>query len=167
MKTLSQIFVLALIAAFSFGCGPALAPPNSNATETPAPTVEVKKKSFDDDLASVKYNDYTWILVLRRKDSGAFDADDGKALRAYTPPDANQRLMSDDGKALIVGSNFRFYPGQWAALNKRFDVQDLSKEKYAPNENDLPSANNAANNSAGNSGNQNKPANAISNNKKP
>jgi hypothetical protein len=163
MKIMLRILVLVLVATFGFGCGPAAAPPNSNATETPAPTVEVKKKTFDDDLASVKYNDYTWILVLRRKDGGAFDADDSKALRAYTPPDANQRLMSDDGKALIVGSNFRFYPGQWAALNKRYDVQDLSKEKYAPNENDLPSANNSAANAAAF---DNPPPNKVSNNNK-
>jgi hypothetical protein len=133
---------------FCFACGPesnnsALRPGN----ETPAPTIELKKKTFDDDVASVRYSEYTWIFVLRRRDGKAIDGDDSKFIRANTPPETNQRLVSDEGKAVIMGTNFRFYPGQWDAVNKRFEIQDLSAVKYEKNENDLPSANKPANDS--------------------
>ncbi len=106
-------------------------------------------------MATVRYSEYTWIFVLRRRDGKAIDGDDSKFIRANTPTETNQRLVSDEGRAVIMGTNFRFYPGQYDALNKRFEVQDLSAGKYEKNENDLPSANKAANKTAGDPGNQN------------
>ncbi|HEV7643164.1 MAG TPA: hypothetical protein VGO50_04410 [Pyrinomonadaceae bacterium] len=138
-----KILVLALT-LFCFACGPENNPASQPGNETPAPTVEVKKKTFDDDVATVRYSEYTWMFVLRRRDGKAIDGDDSKFIRANTPPETNQRLVSDEGKAVIMGTNFRFYPGQYDALNKRFEVQDLSAAKYEKNENDLPSANKAA-----------------------
>jgi hypothetical protein len=138
MKRALQIFTLFILGCFCFACGPEKSATISPGNETPAPTVEPKKKTFDDDLATVRYSDYTYIFVLRRRDGKAFDGDDSKFIRANSPPETNQRMISDEGKAVILGTNFRFYPGQWDALSGRFDLQDLSAIKYEKNENDAP-----------------------------
>lgn len=137
MKLRLQIFTLIVLGSLGMGCGPE----NKSAAKdepTPAPTTEVKKKTFEDDLGTVRYNEYTYIFVLRRRDGRVIDGDDSKFIRANSPPETNQRLISDEGKAVIMGTNFRFYPGQWDALNKRFDLKDLSTAKYEKNENDAP-----------------------------
>jgi hypothetical protein len=134
MKRGLKLF-LVMLASLCFACGPDVSPANEE--PTPAPTVEAKKKTFEDDLAFVRYGEYTYTFVLRRRDGKAFDGDDTKFLRANSPPETNQRLISDEGKALIMGTNFRFYPGQFDALNKRYDLQDLSTAKYEKNENDV------------------------------
>jgi hypothetical protein len=125
----------AVFGLLCFGCGSQSGGPAAE-EPTPAPTVEIKEKVFEDDLGSVRYNDYTYIFVLRRKDGAALNGEDGNFIRINTPGETNQRRMSDNGKALIIGTNFRFYPDQWDALNKRFDLQDLSAEKYQKNEGD-------------------------------
>lgn len=136
MRTALKIIAVTLLGISSFACGGGSSQGNSNSNthETPAPTAELKARSFESDLESVKYNTYTWVFVLRRKDGKAFDSEDIKMVRAYTRAETNQRLVSDDGKAIIMGSNFRFYPGQWDALHRMFDVQDLSETKYEKNE---------------------------------
>lgn len=140
MKFILKIFTALALAAFSIGCATVSqtnSANNSQAQETPAPTVDPnKKRTFEDDVAGVRYNNYKFIFVLRRKDGQPMNAEDGQYLRAYTRSETNQRLMADEGKALIIGSNFRFYAGQFDALNRRFDFQDLSEEKYQKNEND-------------------------------
>jgi hypothetical protein len=153
--------LLPALTLFCFACGPENNPAARPANETPAPTVEVKKKTFDDDVATVRYSEYTWMFVLRRRDGKAIDGDDSKFIRANTPAETNQRLVSDEGRAVIMGTNFRFYPGQYDALSKRFEIQDLSAIKYEKNENDLAPANKAA----GDTRNQNTSKNIS--NKKP
>ena len=137
MKLRLQIFTLIVLGSFGMGCGPENRSA-ANDDPTPAPTTEAKKKTFDDDLAAVRYNEYTYIFVLRRRDGRVIDGEDSKFIRANSPPETNQRLISDEGKAVIMGTNFRFYPGQWDAMNKRFDLRDLSTVKYEKNENDAP-----------------------------
>jgi hypothetical protein len=165
MRFSLKILLPAAEALFCFTCGPSNSPNSQTGNETPAPTVEVKKKTFEDDVAGVRYSEYTWMFVLRRRDGKAIDGDDSKFIRANTPTETNQRLVSDEGKAVIMGTNFRFYPGQYDALNKRFEVQDISSVKYEKNENDLPSANNGVNNGANNSRSLN--ASKTNSNKKP
>jgi hypothetical protein len=134
-----EISVIALLGSLCFACAgnPADKVTATEPLPTPLPTIEANKpKTFDDDVASVRYNDYKYIFVLRRKDRAALDGEDGNFIRNNTPFETNQRRMADDGKAVIIGTNFRFYPGQWDALNKQFEFQDLSTEKYEKREGD-------------------------------
>jgi hypothetical protein len=169
MRFTLKTLALTAAALFCFACGPANDPGPQTGNETPAPTVEVKKKTFEDDVAAVRYSEYTWMFILRRRDGKAIDGDDSKFIRANTPTETNQRLVSDEGRAVIMGTNFRFYPEQYDALSKRFEVQDISSVKYEKNENDLPpvngAVNNAVNNAANDSGNRNASKNIS--NKKP
>ena len=47
---------------------------------------------------------FNYIFVLRRKDGGTMDADDKAFVRGVTGG-FNRRTLSDDEKAVIVGSN--------------------------------------------------------------
>ena len=52
----------------------------------------------------------------------------------------NRRRLSDDGKAVIIGSNFPFVPGTIESLTSRFIMEDHSKPDAGPLEED-PSGN--------------------------
>lgn len=80
--------------------------------------------------------DFTFVLVFRRRDGSALDAEDKAFINANTPPDVNRRRLSDDGKAVIIGSNFPFLPGSIEQLTGRFVMEDHSKPEAGPLEED-------------------------------
>ncbi len=142
MSVTQKILIAGLLGCFCFACETPPSQPAAREDATPAPTVEIKPKTFADDLETIRYNGYKYIFILRRKDGKVIDGEDGKFIRANSPSETNQRLLSDDGKAVIMGTNFRFYPGQWDALHKRFDFQDMSEVKYERSEiDDVPKEN--------------------------
>ena len=69
---------------------------------------------------------FSFVYVFRRKDGAALDPDDRKYLRANSPIETNQWVLTDDGKAAIAGSNYQFPLESLDALKKRFNVEDLS-----------------------------------------
>lgn len=104
-------------------------------TQTPAPNVVNASpvvSSFEDDLQAMRNADFKFILVFRRKDGAAMDRDDRAFVNANTPPDANRKMLSDDGKAIIIGSNFPFFPGTVVSLTERFVMEDYSKPDSGP-----------------------------------
>ncbi len=54
------------------------------------------------------------------------DADDRSLIRQQTDQ-ANRRVSSDGGKAVVVGSNFPLLMEKYAALRDRFDIENFSK----------------------------------------
>lgn len=137
MSITQKILTAGLLGCFCFACGTPQPQPAAREESTPAPTIDVtKKKTFEDDLEYVRTGGFQFVFVLRRKDGGNWAAEDTASLKANSPFETNQRLLSDNGKAVIIGTNFRFRTGQWDALHKGFDVQDLSEAKYEKNEND-------------------------------
>lgn len=91
---------------------------NSNA----APTVS----SFEQDLDAMRTADFKFIIVFRRKDGQILDSGD-KDLLGRTAPQANRRRLSDEGRAVIIGSNFPFPSGSFEALTERFKMENYSK----------------------------------------
>lgn len=69
---------------------------------------------------------FDFIFVLRRKDGAVMDTDDKGFIKAVTA-DANRRSLSGDGKAVIVGSNYRLPDETMKVLGERFDMEDHSK----------------------------------------
>ncbi|MEO7673079.1 MAG: hypothetical protein ABIU09_03255 [Pyrinomonadaceae bacterium] len=105
----------------------------SSAAETPAqanatPVVG----SFESDLQSMRNADFKFILVFRRNDGAEFTADDKAFANTSTGYHANRRRLADDGKALIIGSNFPFLPGMLEKLNERFTMENYSKPDSGP-----------------------------------
>lgn len=139
MNAAQKFLAAFLLGYFCFACGAPQQQPVAKEEPTPAPTVDItKKKTFADDLEYVRTGGFQYIFVIRRKDGAAWAGEDTAFLKANSPFETNQRLLSDEGKAVIIGTNFRFREGQWDGLNKRFEVTDHSEIKYEKNEFDDP-----------------------------
>lgn len=112
--------------------------PNQRIVESgqtpPRPATDPTKpaSSFEGDLQAMRNADFKFILVFRRKDGAVMDAEDKTFVNAFTPPDANRRKLSDEGKAIVIGSNFPFFPGTIVALTDRFIMEDHSKPDSGP-----------------------------------
>lgn len=90
---------------------------------------EDKRTAFEKDLDTLKTADFDFIYVFRRKDGGTFDGEDKKYLRANAPMEINRFVSTDDGRAFIAGSKFKFPPEALETLEKRFNIADYSRVK--------------------------------------
>ena len=96
----------------------------SNVNGAPA-NAENKQAAFESDLQTLKTANLKYIFVFRRTDGGAFDGEDKKYLRTNLPT-TNRVIMTDEGKAFVVGSNYKFPPENLEVLRLRFSVEDFS-----------------------------------------
>ena len=138
------------VAALISGCTPNSRILNS-AAETPVPLPSSTVPSgFSVDLEAMRTADFKYILVFRRKDGAQLDAEDKAWINANTPPDVNRRKLSDEGKAVIIGSNFPFMPGTIDNLTSRFVMEDHSKPDAGPIEMDRSGNTNSNSNTGSN-----------------
>lgn len=128
MKKRKKIDCVALLvlALVSFACANQTIL-NSQPKPVPIPPSEQPKDSFERALRGVQSGDFTYILVFRRKDGGAFDTEDKRFVKANTPAETNQFILTDDDRAVIAGSNFPFTPENLEILRERFKTEDYSK----------------------------------------
>src|SRR5262244_3718264 len=108
LKNLWLIFVFALAA-----CGPNETILKSN-SPTPLPPGETPNKPSSNDpvekeVEAMQTADFNFIYVLRRRDGGVLDSDDKAFLRIATAT-VNRRTLSNDEKAIIIGSNTKLLP---------------------------------------------------------
>ena len=75
----------------------------------------------------MKTADFSFIYIFRRKDGATLDADDRSYLSVTIPSEMNRRKISDAGRAVIIGSNFRIPPDIMNILKERFAFEDHSK----------------------------------------
>ena len=135
MKNLGRICFIAALAFGGFACQSEVAPIAN--LQTPAPAERTDDAAQK--LESVRRQGFNFVYVFRRRDGAPLDPEDRKYLRANSPLETNQWIISDDGRAAIAGSNFRFPPASLDALGKRFNVEDLSR----PPETEAPANSNA------------------------
>ena len=112
----------ALIAGASCGANEGVL---QSGKETPGPTAEAKAATFESDLADVKRADFNWLYVIRRRDGGILIGEDKARIRVATG-DANRRVLTDEGKAIIVGSNYEASVPAIDKLKAQYEVTDLS-----------------------------------------
>lgn len=99
-------------------------PSNSAAAEsTPSPN------TVEQDVETMRVADFNFIYVFRRKDGAVLDARDKALAAAITPPEVNRRKISDGGKAIVLGSNFRLPPDVMEQMTDHFAFQDFSKSE--------------------------------------
>jgi hypothetical protein len=132
MRNALLIFTLLLLT----GCGPNQriidSVKNENrgvAPVSPVPerTAEPVEGSFERDLEAMRTVDFNFIYVLRRRDRGVMDDTDKTFIYQNTPSEINRKRLSDGGRAVILGSNFRL-PAEAVKLFKdRYVFEDLSK----------------------------------------
>lgn len=96
-----------------------------NSNSTPAPV------GFEQDLESMRTADFKFILVFRRKDGQPMDPADKDWISKNVGAQANRRMLSDAGKAIIIGSNFPFPPLAKEAVD-RFKLDNFSKADSGP-----------------------------------
>jgi hypothetical protein len=75
----------------------------------------------------MKTADFNFIYIFRRSDGGPLDPEDRSYLSATIPSEMNRRKISDEGRAVIIGSNFRIPPDILSVLKERFAFEDHSK----------------------------------------
>ncbi|MBA2380395.1 MAG: hypothetical protein H0V76_12550 [Blastocatellia bacterium] len=121
-------------------CGPNQRIMNS-AVEEPTPTTSepAGPPTFDDDLAAMRNAEFRFIYVFRRKDGEPLSEDDRIHLNSYKPSEVNRARVSDGGRAVIFGSNFRMPPESLKEIGERLIVEDLSTEPQTSNSNDATS----------------------------
>lgn len=100
-----------------------------SSSRTPVPS------SFDQDLESMRTADFLFIYVMRRKDGGLLDVDDKRFASLVIPGEMNRRTLSDEGKAIIIGSNFKMPEDSYKLIAERFAVEDLSGPPVITNSN--------------------------------
>ena len=126
------------MAAVSAACGPNKRILESANDNRPDETVEIVNSNsapapvgFEQDLESMRTADFKFILVFRRKDGQPMDAADKDWISKNVGAQANRRMLSDAGKAVIIGSNFPFPPLAKEAVD-RFKLDNFSKADSGP-----------------------------------
>ena len=122
------------------GCGPNQRIMNSAAENTAESEARASNSAnavptvtgFKQDLESMRTADFKFIVVFRRKDGGKLQQEDKEAIGRITGQQVNRRKISDEGKAVIIGSNFPFLPGMLEQLTEKFKMEDYSKPESGP-----------------------------------
>ncbi len=125
VKSLSIKAILFTACLISGGCGAnqnILRSGNNQGVQT---NTEPQKSSFERDMEATRAAGFSFIYVLRRKDGGIINPEDRSVIRVQTTQ-ANRRVSADDGKAVIVGSNFQLAEHNMAAIYQRFAVENYS-----------------------------------------
>ena len=104
--------------------------PTSTPVSEAIPEKEVD--DFEACLKQVQTGDFDFVYAFRLKNGEVFSKEDKRYLKANSPPDTNQWILTGDKKAVIAGSNYLFLPENLDALKKRFKIEDYSPEKAEP-----------------------------------
>ena len=92
----------------------------STATVEPTPV----RSDFDREMDDMRAAGFQSVYVIRRKDGKEFNADDRSFLKTRTE-DANRRVSTDAGKAIIVGMNRPPVPENISAIYDKFAVESF------------------------------------------
>ena len=95
--------------------------------ENPGASSPAQMSSIDREIQAMRDANFRFVWIVRRKDGGQMAADDKAILRANTA-EMNRRVLSDDGQAVIIGSNVVPVKENVDAIFGRFAVEDLSTE---------------------------------------
>ena len=125
-KNSIRIFAFALSIAFlNFGCeSPSL---KANQAAANAASVENKLSDFEQELQTLRNANYEYVFVFRRKDGGVLDSEDKRYLKANSPAATNRFILTDENKAVMAGSSYKFEPENLEKLQERFAVENFSK----------------------------------------
>lgn len=131
-KRLSEKIVRAFLFSISAAVFLLFPACNYSPLESSKPAVskppEKEISSFERDLETMRTANFPYIYAFRRKDGAAFDAEDKKFLRANTPPETNRFVSTEEGKAFVAGSSYKFTAQHLENLAKRFSVEDYSAQ---------------------------------------
>ena len=93
------------------------------------------RPSLEKDIEAMRTADFVFVYVIKRKDGGPLDGEDKKFAGAVIPGEMNRRTVADEGKAILIGSNFRMPDDSRKLIAERFAFEDLSTEPTPANSN--------------------------------
>lgn len=131
LNNFKRVSLLLIIGAL---CTLAACTPNrrimDEGAKTPEPIIEKPAlPPFEADVEAMRTADFNYIYVFRRGDGGVLTDEDKAYISSYSPLETNRRKLSDSGKAVILGSNFRFPAEILKTLTERFELTDFSKSE--------------------------------------
>ena len=136
VRTMVVSLVLALLVC---SCAPNQRIVESNGqwsnSEANRAAVTPVRSSLEKDIEAMRTADFVFIYVIKRKDGGPLDAEDKRFASAVIPGEMNRRTVADEGKAILIGSNFRMPDESRKLIEERFAFEDLSREPTPPNAN--------------------------------
>lgn len=118
------LLLLALCLLFA-GCGANESVLRSGREDTNADRAAPQVPSFDQEIAAMRTAGFSFIYVLRRKDGAPISPEDKSVIRVQTTQ-ANRRVSADDGRAVIIGSNFQLSEQNMSVISQRFAVENYS-----------------------------------------
>ena len=137
-RTIGNAMVLVSAVILAAACGPnerILRSANENAVAAEPIAINsngaAAATSFEQDLNAMRTADFKFIVAFRRKDGQALDSAD-KALVGAAGSQATRRRLSDEGRAVIIGSNFPFMKDEFDTLTERFKMENFSKPDSGP-----------------------------------
>ena len=113
---IAAVVILLTLALIAAGCN------RSQTREAAQP----RRSAFERDLASVQRNNFQKVYVISRPDGLTLNADDKAYLKTNMPIETTMRILTDEDRRVIVGTNFDFKPEHLDALNKRFKLEDYT-----------------------------------------
>ncbi|HLL71938.1 MAG TPA: hypothetical protein VK363_10925 [Pyrinomonadaceae bacterium] len=116
LKIAAVVILLSLVLGATAGC---------NRSQTREAT-QPRPSAFERDLASVQRNNFQKVYVISRPDGGTLNADDKAYLKTNMPIETTMRILTDEDRRVIIGTNFDFKPEHLDALNRRFKVEDYT-----------------------------------------
>lgn len=132
------LILLASLVVFGGACSPnqRIVESNAQLTESkPDAAATPVRPTLEKDIEAMRTADFVFIYVIKRKDGGPLDNEDKKFASAVIPGEMNRRTLADDGKAILIGSNFRMPDDSRKLIEERFAVEDLSTANPPPNSN--------------------------------
>ena len=87
--------------------------------------------SFEGDVEAMWTADFNFVYVIRRKDREILDDGDKTFIRENVPYEINRTKISDMGRAVILGSNFKLPPESLKSFKDRFQFEEMSKPETA------------------------------------
>jgi hypothetical protein len=120
MKKINAVIGLAFLLA---ACGANENVLNSG-KETPLPVnAEPARRTVENEVDAMRTAGFSNIYVVRRKDGAPLEVNDRGIIKMGTA-DANRRVASEDGMAVVIGTNTALPPDKLAPLTKQFAVED-------------------------------------------
>lgn len=140
-------FLLVALSSINFACqsGEKPATAKNSINQAADSTPEKKIDYFQENLNSVQRAGFNFIYSFRRTDAGNFTGEDKKFLKANAPAETNQWLLTEDEKAVVAGSNYKFTDEHLKNLRARFTVEDYSVTNTEQNDGAVVNQNSSVN----------------------
>lgn len=124
-KIFGFVLLLFVLILPNFGCeSPSL---KANSSKPAANVAEDNVPALEKDLQTMRNANFDFVYVFRRKDGGVLDGEDKKYLKANSPVFTNRFVLTDENKAAIAGSSYKFEAENLDNLQKRFVIENFSK----------------------------------------